>query len=209
MIRRTKAAGMVGAAALGLGFVSMGGPAAGVTAAPARAQAYIRADTGLATFNPDVDPGSNCATPDQSDIQPLSDPGSTARNVHVDACLFSSGAAAGATQSDVDGPATFEAFGVGGFSACPDPDGPNGPKTSVAHDHNGDGRNEHCHQSGYQMTAAAGNLEFHARVNNSAPPGQTRVLFCHDPDQDGCLDERVLSQVAIGWTPAPQNGTAG
>jgi hypothetical protein len=39
-------------------------------------------------------------------------------------------------------------------------------------------------------------------ANNSTQSGQTRVLFCYDPDQDGCLDERVLSQVAIGWVPA-------
>jgi hypothetical protein len=39
-------------------------------------------------------------------------------------------------------------------------------------------------------------------VNNSTAGGQSRVLFCADPDQDGCLDERVVSQVAIGWLPA-------
>jgi len=98
-------------------------------------------------------------------------------------------------------PASFELFGVGAFSACPDPDGA-GARTSVAHDHNGDGRNEHCHQSGYQMTQAPGNFEYHARVNNTTQPGQSRVLFCYDPDQDGCLDESVRSQIAVGWTPA-------
>ncbi len=202
MIRRDKAAGMLGATALCMGILAAGGPAGGAVSAPVRAQAYIRADIGLATFNPDVDSNSNCATPDQSDVQQLSPAGTTARNVHVDACLFSSGAAAGATQSDVDVPATFELFGAGEFNACPDPDGANGPKTSVRHDHNADGLFEHCHQSGSQMTAAAGNLEYHARVNNTTQPGQSRVLFCYDADQDGCLDESVLSQVAIGWTPA-------
>ena len=200
MIRRNKAAGMVVATALCMGFLALGSPAGGVTAAPVRAQAYIRADIGLATFNPDVNPGSNCATPDQADVQQVSDAGSVARNVHVDACLFSSGAAGGATQSDVDVPATYELFGVGTINACPDPDGPNGPKTAVRHDHNGDGTFEHCHQSGYQATQAAGNFEYHARVNSSAQPGQSRVLFCADSDQDGCLDERVLTQVGVGWT---------
>jgi len=199
MIRRNKA-GVLGATAVCLGFLAVGGPAGGETPAPVRAQAYIRADTGLATFNPDVSSNSNCATPDQSDIQQVSDAGTVARNVHVDACLFSSAATAGATQSDVDVPATYELFGVGTISGCPDPDGATGPKTAVRHDHNVDGNFEHCHQSGYQMTAAAGNLEYHARVN-SLQPGQSRVLFCSDPDQDGCLDESVVSQVAIGWTP--------
>lgn len=194
----------VGASALCVASLAVAGPAgAGHAPAPARAQAYIRADSGLATFNPDVNPNSSCATPDQDDLQQLSDPGSTARNVHVDACLFSAAAGPNASLSDVDVPATYELFGVGTISACPDPDGA-GPKTSVRHDHDGDGNFEHCHQSGYQSTQSPGNFEYHARVNNSSRPGQTRVLFCYDPNQDGCLDERVVSQVAIGWTPAPQ-----
>jgi len=27
------------------------------------------------------------------------------------------------------------------------------------------------------------------------------VRFCHDPDADGCLDERVLSFTVIVWLP--------
>jgi len=154
-----------------------------------------------------VNSNSNCATPDQSDIQPLSTAGTTNRNVHVDACLFSSAAAPGATQSDVDVPATFELFGAGTISACPDPDGA-GPKTALREDHDGDGNFEHCHVSGYQSTGT-GALEYHTRINNTTQPGQSRVLFCYDPNQNGCLDESVLSQVAIGWTPAPSSGTAG
>ena len=178
----------------------MSGPAAGNHNPPVRAVAYINPDIGLMTSNPDVDANSDCATPDSSDVQQLSAPGTTANNVHVDACLFSSAAAPGADQSDVDTTATFELFGVGTISGCPDPDGPNGPKTSVRHDHNADGTFEHCHVSGYQ-TAGMGANEYHARVNNTSAAGQSRVLFCYDPDQDGCLDESVRSQVAIGWIP--------
>ena len=202
MIRRRNAGIVVGAAALIAGAIAMSGPAIGAHTTAVRATAYVRNDAGLPTFNPDVNPNSNCATPDYDDIQTVSAPGSTARNVHVDACLFSSAAPAGTTVSDVDTAATYEIFGVGTISGCPDPDGA-GPKTSVRHDHNGDGAFEHCHQSGYQSTGT-GALEYHARVNSTVA-GQTRVLFCADADQDGCLDETVRSQVAIGWVNQPQS----
>ena len=150
MIRRKSAAFVVGASALVLGFLAVTGPASGAGSA-VRATAYIRNDAGLATFNPDVNPNSNCATPDYDDIQAVGAPGTTSSNVHVDACLFSSAAAPGATVSDVDTAVTYELFGAGTISACPDPDGA-GPKTAVRPDHNGDGAFEHCHLSGYQST---------------------------------------------------------
>lgn len=197
MIRRKGAVTVISAAALSLGFLAMSGPATATHVG--RATAYIRGDAGLPTANPDVNPNSNCATPDYDDVQTLSAPGSTANNVHIDACIFGPNAPRGATQSDVDVPATFELFGPGTFSACPDPDGA-GPKTATRHDHDGDGNFEHCHLSGYQSTGT-GALEYHARLNNSTQAGQSRVLFCYDPDQDGCLDETFRSQVAVGWTP--------
>jgi hypothetical protein len=46
-----------------------------------------------------------------------------------------------------------------------------------------------------------GAQEYHMRLNNSATPGQSRIVFCADPDHDGCLDEAVRGQVAIGWVP--------
>jgi len=198
LIRRKKSIVVLGASALCLGILAMSGPAVGAHL-PVRATAYIRADAGLPTFNPDVDPTSNCATPDYDDIQALSAPTTVGNNVHIDACIFGSGAAPGATVSDVDVPATFELLGVGTFSACPDPDGA-GPKTALREDHDGDGNFEHCHLSGYQSTGT-GALEYHARVNNTTQPGQSRVLLCYDPNRDGCFDEDVLSQVAIGWVP--------
>jgi hypothetical protein len=197
--RRRIAAVVVGASALVVGFLAVSGPAIGAHTTAVRATAYVRSDAGLPTFNPDVNANSNCATPDYDDIQTVSPPGSTVNNVHVDACLFTSAAPAGATVSDVDTAATYEIFGAGTISACPDPDGA-GPKTSVRHDHNGDGLFEHCHLSGYQ-SSGTGALEYHARVN-SAVAGQTRVLFCADADQDGCLDESVRNQVAVGWVTA-------
>ena len=39
-----------------------------------RASSYINPDTGAATANPDVDPGSNCENPDQRDRQAFSTP---------------------------------------------------------------------------------------------------------------------------------------
>lgn len=194
---------MVSASTLVVGLLwGLSGPATGDGATAVRAVAYIRGDAGLPTFNPDVDPGSSCATPDYSDMQTSSAPGSVANNVHVDACLLSASAPGTARVSDVDTAATYEIFGVGTISGCPDPDGA-GPKTAVRHDHNNDGTFEHCHQSGYQ-SAGTGALEYHARVNNTAGGGQTRVLFCADANQNGCLDESVRNQVAIGWLPAPQ-----
>ncbi len=191
---------MVGPSALVAGFLALSGPAVGAGSA-VRATAYIRNDAGRATYDPDVHANSNCATPDYDDAQPNSAPGSTANNVHVDACLFSSAAPITAMVSDVDTAVTYEIFGLGTINACPDPDGA-GPKTSVRHDHDGNGTFEHCHQSGDQ-SAGTGALEYHARVNNTAGAGQTRVLFCADADQDGCLDEVVRSQTAIGWRAAP------
>jgi hypothetical protein len=197
LIRRRSAVVILSTAALSLGLLAISGPATANHVA--RATAYVRGDAGLPTFNPDVNPNSNCATPDYADIQTLSGAGATANNVHIDACVFGPDAGRSATQSDVDVPTTFELSGVGTFSACPDPDGA-GPKTAVRHDHDGDGNFEHCHLSGYQSTGT-GALEYHARVNNSTQAGQSRVLFCYDPDQDGCLDEAFRNQVAIGWTP--------
>jgi len=40
-----------------------------------RAASYINPDTGAATANPDVDPGSSCYRPDQSDKQAFSPAG--------------------------------------------------------------------------------------------------------------------------------------
>ena len=84
MTRPRKLAMVVGASALSLGVLSVAGPATG-SHLPVRATAYVRADAGLATFNPDVNPGSNCATPDYDDVQTLSAPGTAANNVHVGA----------------------------------------------------------------------------------------------------------------------------
>jgi len=163
-----------------------------------QASSYINPDTGMATANPDVDPNSSCFRPDQYDMQRFSDPGTANRNVHNDACFLDNGV-------KVDGPASFQSSGVGFISACPDPDGA-GPKVAVLSDRNGDGRNDLCFQSGYQMKGVAGDLEFHARMNNNTGMAGTQtVTWCSDADRDGCSDERNKSTIRIDWS---ADGTA-
>ena len=163
-----------------------------------RAASYVNPDTGAATANPDVDPTSSCFSSDQSDKQQFSDPGTANRNVHNDACFLDDGI-------KVDGFASFESSGVGFISACPDPDGA-GPKVAVLSDKNNDGRNDLCFQSGYQMKGMAGDLEFHARLNNNRGTAGTQyVTWCSDTDRDGCSDERNSSSIRIDWS---ADGTA-
>lgn len=188
-------------------------PVALAAEGPTQAVAYINRDTGAATENGNVNKDSECATPDQRDRQKLSAPGSAERNVHVDACLFTKDGSA------FDGTVTFESRGAGAISACPDPDQVvaqvsqvmNGERVSYLHDHNGDGRNDHCHQTGYQMKDAAGDEEYHTRVNNDAKPGRQKMFFCFDPEQDpaadasgqpeghGCTDADLKSKVVVRW----------
>ena len=157
-----------------------------------RAASYINRDTGAATENPDVNRGSSCANPDQRDQQRLSDPGTANRNVHNDACFLD-----GRSQK-VNGPASFQSSGVGFISACPDPDG-TGPEYSRLSDTDRDGRNDLCFQSSYQMTGAAGDFEFHARLNNDSMPGTQYVVWCADGDANGCRDEKITDDITITW----------
>lgn len=181
--------------------------------APSGAVAYINRDTGAATENSDVDENSSCSSPDRRDRQTLSDEGGSERIIHVDACLFD--------QNDVpfNGAVTFESKRVGAISACPDPDqivaqAPqvmNGEKRAYVHDHDGDGRIDHCHQTGYQSKDAAGDDEYHVRVNNDSRSGVQRVIFCFDPQQDvqagasgqpadhGCSDATTRSKIRVRW----------
>lgn len=157
-----------------------------------RAVSYINPDTGAATANPDVDPNSSCFNPDQRDNQALSDPGTANRNVHNDACFVDR------SGNKVDGPASFQSFGVGFISACPDPDG-TGPKFAILSDTNGDGRMDLCFQSGYQEKGIAGDKEFHARLNNTTMNGTQYVVWCSDSDRNGCQDEYNKSTIQINW----------
>jgi hypothetical protein len=157
-----------------------------------RAASYINRDTGAATENPDVDPGSSCANPDRRDKQRLSDPGTVNRNVHNDACFLD-----GKGQK-VNGPASFQSSGVGSISACPDPDG-SGPAYAKLSDTNSDGRMDLCFQSSYQMTGKPGDFEFHARLNNTSMPGSQYVVWCADADANGCRDEKVKDSIRITW----------
>ena len=183
---------------------------------PSTASAYVNPDTGAATENANVSEDSSCTSPDRRDRQTVSDAGGSNRNVHVDACLSTSDAAA------FDGMATFASTGRGSISACPDPDQTvaqvpqvmNGPRVAFVHDHDADGRNDHCHQTGYQERDAAGDEEYHVRVNNDTKPGRQKVTFCYDPEHDaaadasgqpaghGCGDSGARSRVVVVWTRA-------
>ena len=173
---------------------------------PRKAVSYINPDVGAATANPDVDPNSNCGSPDRYDSQKRSAPGSTANNVHNDACFFK-GYSTG-TKSDVDGPASFVSSGVGVINACPDPDdnratgGQNGPKTATL-----SADKKRCFQSGYQdkdtvgVADVAGDFEFHARMNNTtdAAAGEQRVVWGYDPEANGLSDTDVKDTIRINW----------
>ena len=154
---------------------------------PERAASYINPDTGAATFNPDVNPDSECRSPDQKDRQTVTPVGTTKNNVHNDACLFRN-------NKRFDAAVSFEIKGIGRFSACPDPDR-GGPKTAVVVD---DGKR--CYQTGYQETGGtvAGDLEYHARLIATSP-GTSRVKFCHDPNDNGCKDARVEDRIEVTW----------
>ena len=175
-----------------------GGKSYGGYGSMGRASSYINPDTGAATANRDVDPGSNCYNPDQRDRQAFSPANMGTNNVHNDACFLDR------SGNKIDGPATFESNGVGFISACPDPDGA-GPKTTTLSDTNGDGRNDRCFQSGYQETGKAGDEEFHARLNNTGMAGTQYVTWCSDKDMNGCGNEWNRSSIRIDWS---ADGTA-
>ena len=167
-----------------------------------RAVSYINPDTGAATANPDVNPGSSCATPDQYDMQKFSDPGAANRNVHNDACFLDG---RGAKVGKGIG-ATYELRGVGFISACPDPDGA-GPEFRRLTDTNGDGRNDRCVQSSYQDLGAlgvadvAGDFEYHARINNNtATTGTSDVRWGLDRDLNGLDYRGINDDIRIAWS---------
>jgi len=149
------------------------------------AVSYINPDTGAATANPDVDPNSECTSPDQTDTQKLSPAGTRTNNVHNDACLFDK------RGNDVDAPVSWESYGVGVIAACPDPDGA-GPKVAVL-------TGNRCFQSGFQTTGMAGDGDYHIRLNNDSTPGRQDVAFCFDPENNGCFDAKYVSYISIDW----------
>ena len=185
---------MFGGLASGAGAGYDGGGGGGGGGSYGQASSYINPDTGTATANPDVNPNSSCFMPDQYDQQQFSPAGTATKNVHNDACFLDRNG------DKIDGPASFESRGVGFINACPDPDNA-GPKVAVLSDRNGDGRNDLCFQSGYQMKGTAGDNEFHARLNNNtAMAGTQFVTWCSDADRDGCSDEWNKSSIRIDWS---------
>ncbi len=183
-------------AALAAGTLAVGGllavaaPSSAQSAEPARAASYVNPDTGAASENPDVDPGSSCETPDQADMQPTGDPATGENNVHNDACLFD------AAGNPVDVPAAFELIGPAQFSGCPDPDG-DGPKTAT---NNGN----QCLLGGFE----ADNTEYHARIVGTGA-GIAQVTFCADPEGNGCADATVSDRIVLTFQGAGQAATSG
>jgi hypothetical protein len=169
-----------------------------------KAVSYINGDAGK---NADVDPNSSCFNPDQYDMQAFSsaasgNPGNN--NVHNDACFLDDrgnkvGKGIGAS---------FQSSGVGYISACPDPDGA-GPEFSRLRDLNGDGRMDSCFQSSYQdnPNLAAGDDEYHARVNNTGMAGDQEVKWGMDRDADGRIDSRDDDDIKVTWSADGKSGS--
>ena len=160
-----------------------------------QAVSYINGDGGT---NADVAPNSSCYNPDQYDMQAFSsaasgNPGNN--NVHNDACFLDD---RGNKVGDGIG-ASYQSSGTGYISACPDPDGA-GPEFSRLRDLNGDGRNDSCFQSSYQEKGTAGDLEYHARVNNTGDKGEQQVTWGRDKDGDGRIDSRDDDDIKIDWS---------
>ena len=158
---------------------------------------YINSDGGK---NADVTNPSNCFHPDQYDMQKFSsvasgNPGDS--NVHNDACfLDGNGNKVGKNVG-----ATFVTTGTGYISACPDPDGA-GPAIRILRDLDGDGRNDSCYQSSFQENPAlaAGNSEYHVRVNNTGMAGAQQVKWGIDRDGDGRIDDYRSSDIKVDWS---------
>ena len=167
-----------------------------------RAASYINGDAGK---NADVDPRSSCFRPDQYDMQKFSsaasgNPGDN--NVHNDACFLDD---RGNKVGQGIG-ATFQSRGTGYISACPDPDGA-GPEIRILRDLNGDGRNDSCFQSSYQdnPALAAGDDEYHARVNNTGMAGSQQVKWGMDRDADGRIDDWRADDIKVDWSSTGTN----
>ncbi len=196
----TLAASATGASAYG----SYGGYDGGDGGDNFKAVSYINGDAGK---NADVDPNSSCFRPDQYDMQAFSsaasgNPGNN--NVHNDACFLDD---RGNKVGQGIG-ASFQSSGTGYISACPDPDGA-GPEFSRLRDLNGDGRNDSCFQSSYQdnPNLAAGDDEYHARVNNTGMAGDQEVKWGMDRDADGRIDSRDDDDIKVTWSADGKSGS--
>ncbi len=156
------------------------------------AASYVNRDTGAATENSNINSNSNCFTPDRYDeVQQVSPAGTATKNVHNDACLLDD------RGQKLDDGATYESYGVGNISACPDPDNA-GPRTAVLSAGPTGKAATRCTQSGYQVKNTAGDKEFHARLN-STQPGQQTVVWCYDNALNGCFDDNIQDTIVINW----------
>ena len=182
-------ASMTAAAFATYGETTYGGATGNVD----RAVSYINRDDGLPSQNNSIPAGSDCGNPWRHDRrQQVSPNGSLDNNVHNDACLLDRDG------RKVDGRATFESYGAGYISACPDPDDA-GPKTAKLVDRNSDGRADRCIQSGYQQKGGAGDTEFHARFNRQGLTGLQSIRWCYDRGDTGCYDDKIQDHLTIRW----------
>lgn len=151
---------------------------ASAQSAPTRAVAYVNPDAGAPTANPDVEANSSCATPDTNDTQAVGDPATGTNNVHIDACLFSGASA-------LDTRASFDVIGPAVIWGCPDPDKEATVKSSTKTD-------SRCTLSGFEDA----NEEYHVRVVGTGA-GIAQVVFCGDPESNGCADASVKETVIV------------
>ena len=158
-----------------------------------RAVSYINRDAGTASQNNGIPLGSDCGTPTRHDArQHVSRTDAAENNVHNDACLLDRDG------RKVDGRATYESYGVGYISACPDPDD-GGSKTARLSDRDDDGRSDRCVQSGYQNKGVAGDRQFHARFNSRGLVGLQSIRWCYDRGETGCHDDDIQDHITIRW----------
>lgn len=180
---------MAAAAFAASGGASYGGSTGGVR----HAVSYINRDAGMPSRNDSIPPTSSCASPTRHDLrQHLSPSRGVDNNVHNDACLLDRDG------REVDGRATFESYGVGYISACPDPDDA-GPKTATLSDRDDDGRADRCVQSGYQDKGLPGDRQFHARFNSRSLTGLQSIRWCYDRGALGCHDDTIQDHITIRW----------
>ncbi|MGI8774688.1 MAG: calcium-binding protein [Actinomycetota bacterium] len=108
------------------------------------------------------------------------------------------------------GPVTFESTGPegSGFTAC---------SGGTLHDHDADGRSEHCHTTTGTDGTARATINNTSDTFQDATPGDQVVTACSDqqspgaappaapPVGHGCADETVKASVTKHWVTAPRN----
>lgn len=171
-------------AATALLVTTTGGAASGATS-PSSAQAAPSSGVPILGIRQPVTDSQlqTCTKGTPSRIQPAGI--RVGNGVEVVACFSRNG-----VMGRVAPMVTFQLFGVGAIAGCGGGPAPAGSVTLVYSDGPHGLTVRMCHVT---------NGNFPSLGVVSADAGQSRVLFCADPDRDGCLDEPSVAQVAIGW----------